>query len=930
MDINPFSSFRKYQKFWMACILLLCMVTFVLCTGQRGGDAMDWVNRLFGQRGGPPVITVNGVNYDYDDVLRLKENRNVADAFMKRSNAIAIEILEEMYKRESKKEVKKGDERAKEQQATFLATIGFMKQQLQQRNLRKRYFDGGVKLDDLANFLMWRAEADRLGIHLERESILAIYNSQMLNDFTRERFGYDYFSSDQQTRAHYDIRSDFRYAGDKELFDALGDEYRVRMAQLAMMQAQVNSFQQRGNPQQGRLPRTLRLEFPLSVRAPLSPEQLWEKYESQRSEFDVRLLPINVEHFVDKVQAAKNEELAALFEQYKTAKYDPASPTPGFEIPHRVKAGWVMADANSKAYRHAAQTALLLETFPLVWNPTSSALDTLVRFTVGPAALDAALERDYEGFRKRNPFAFMNALLEEKNIAAVLLARAGNTKPPSVAVASLTSAAVGNPLAGVTGFYALVLAKQPELPSIAAAEQARRAKLYDEYSMLATQLAASGLTGPFVPRDPFMPAALTQKIGKLLEAEQFLPLPIVREEMKEERTKQTATAWAQKNMSTVRETLARVEGKQTAFELQLEKLIALYHLEHGVTKDYYDRFKIDKAPELKPLLEAFDSEQTLDHINIIEGRARGSEQAVSKGDFARLFFDTTLPFSAAEERFRARPWPPVLEAKSDIRALQEPDAKPKTIDLFESADKPILFWKIEDKSAEIPASLDVARKAVEDAWKTQKARKDLAIPYAQEVAESLQKSGGEYLPILEREAEKLGSDMVVLTDIAPLSKIPLRPGFIGYHGFQLPADKLVYPVDKMADSILTLHDLKQPIKTGNEAIDNINKNLFNDAQKMKERPGIGKYVQILTNKPQTAYYVAAVTRAPVPDFSDFRRAYQFSVGLPDENNPSRWTDDFIDHTQAAFATEYRDDILAALKQRFNVKIDEERSKDFDN
>src|SRR5437870_13379004 len=42
MPFNPFSRFRKYQKFWMATILLVCMVTFVLCTGLCG-DLTQWI-----------------------------------------------------------------------------------------------------------------------------------------------------------------------------------------------------------------------------------------------------------------------------------------------------------------------------------------------------------------------------------------------------------------------------------------------------------------------------------------------------------------------------------------------------------------------------------------------------------------------------------------------------------------------------------------------------------------------------------------------------------------------------------------------------------------------------------------------------------------------------------------------------------------------
>ena len=38
MAFNPFTSFRKYQKFWMASLVLLSMITFVLCTGLGQGE----------------------------------------------------------------------------------------------------------------------------------------------------------------------------------------------------------------------------------------------------------------------------------------------------------------------------------------------------------------------------------------------------------------------------------------------------------------------------------------------------------------------------------------------------------------------------------------------------------------------------------------------------------------------------------------------------------------------------------------------------------------------------------------------------------------------------------------------------------------------------------------------------------------------------
>src|SRR5207253_4824280 len=85
MPFNPFSSFRKYQKFWMAAILLVCMVTFVLCTGSRGGDFQDWIERLFGRGGGTALGKLDGRAVKYNDLLDLKGQRELANRFMRKS-----------------------------------------------------------------------------------------------------------------------------------------------------------------------------------------------------------------------------------------------------------------------------------------------------------------------------------------------------------------------------------------------------------------------------------------------------------------------------------------------------------------------------------------------------------------------------------------------------------------------------------------------------------------------------------------------------------------------------------------------------------------------------------------------------------------------------------------------------------------------------
>ncbi len=73
MVFNPFTSFRKYQKFWMATVLLLCMVTFVLCTGV-GGDLSDRLINLFRSEG-QPLLTVDGRRVYSKELNAVKEQR---------------------------------------------------------------------------------------------------------------------------------------------------------------------------------------------------------------------------------------------------------------------------------------------------------------------------------------------------------------------------------------------------------------------------------------------------------------------------------------------------------------------------------------------------------------------------------------------------------------------------------------------------------------------------------------------------------------------------------------------------------------------------------------------------------------------------------------------------------------------------------------
>jgi len=114
MAFNPFGNFRKYQKIWMATILLLCMITFVLCTGTRG-DFMEWVLSITRSKG-TVIAKIDGRNIYHAELSDLKQRRNAANEFMTKARVRVAEKLDEHLKLDSKQlEARDSDPKKREQ-----------------------------------------------------------------------------------------------------------------------------------------------------------------------------------------------------------------------------------------------------------------------------------------------------------------------------------------------------------------------------------------------------------------------------------------------------------------------------------------------------------------------------------------------------------------------------------------------------------------------------------------------------------------------------------------------------------------------------------------------------------------------------------------------------------------------------------------------
>src|SRR5437868_7926479 len=109
MAFNPFTTFQKYRKYWMAGSVLLCMTTFVMCGGIKGTGLDDIFLSIFRRRG-EDYVKVNNRGYSYEELNQLKEQRNVANDFMREATKLGMDQLEghvkTMHREGSKEEDK--------------------------------------------------------------------------------------------------------------------------------------------------------------------------------------------------------------------------------------------------------------------------------------------------------------------------------------------------------------------------------------------------------------------------------------------------------------------------------------------------------------------------------------------------------------------------------------------------------------------------------------------------------------------------------------------------------------------------------------------------------------------------------------------------------------------------------------------------------
>jgi hypothetical protein len=547
MAFNPFRGFRKHQKVIFAALTILCMLTFVLAGafGSRGGDFFGWLQGVVGSRSATTEATVYGKDFSGQDIGRLKMQRMIANQFMKaalrrahgsffnellsaakyrdlrtklaeemrkvqmaqlmRSGNLPREVMERLFnaplgereiftylmhigpdQRPMLEEMRRErDAAGKKEEANLLAQYLVVLDQSPRLDQSKQlYFGGTADVDDLADFLIWKHQADALGISLTEDQIRQEFKRQTL----------DRCDKDSVNAICKDLSNQYPKLNPETLYAALGDEFRVRLAQIA-----------------------LGYDKPPSLGTPY---EFWQYFREQRTESPVAVVKIDVRDAegkldpdlakrVDALPPPTEEELIAVFNKYKNEEGSGKPGDLGFKHPRRVQVEWVSARPDSSHFRQQAlQTAALLR-------------------KLAPAAYEARVLAEYGRYRAEIPAWRQQSFplndtgpLRRERVAAVL-----------------------GQLLGSAGTKAPILPVVASVVAQARVEDAPRVRVGGSWLLAGASgspFAALGIAFPATPQDVSLPAVkdrLVEKIDQEL-AEELMKATL--DKLKEEITKKHA------------------------------------------------------------------------------------------------------------------------------------------------------------------------------------------------------------------------------------------------------------------------------------------------------------------------------------------------------------------------------------------------------
>jgi hypothetical protein len=872
MAFNPFHSFRKHQKAWFAALTILCMLTFVLCTGV-GGDAASFVLRFFGSSG-EPVARINGKKISTAQLGTLRLQRKVANDFMLQATARAryhqrLALLSKL----DNKITPADDQRFMSyvvQNGPMMVSPEFFLMQIRDKKItnftaleayRKllekegeiallersggvRFFAGGDDEDDLLEFLLWRDEAERQGVRLVDDGVRELVE--------KETGG---FLEDGDWQAIEDnLAREVKDVSPKFLLGALADEFRVRLVQTGYLGYR---------PGLGSRP-----EYPVT------PDQFWLYFKEKCAQIDVEALPIPVEAFVDRVKGQPTTRaLQKIFERGKDREKEPSSGEPAFRRPRRVRMQWVSAAANSSAYHQSKRYRETVKPQPAL-RQLLSVLNATPASVWLPTGIDYAVAAEYaeqpEGARARSDYR-LPGLTEPNFVLPFYLAAAKKPddalSPAEARERAQGAAAALGAVTGALGTDATMLTTAPFAYQVRLlAGAGKKEQKYVDAAVTKRAFAATTLTlSPYAPLPMFpgvnpalLPLSATWRAAE--SQDQYLPLGVVRDQLAERLDDKAARERIQADLTALKK---KIDEYRPADKEDIERVRKPWVLDiigQAAQKDGLeiekmdkpeDSFAIPKNPQLAALRKAAGKEDK---------------------EFAKLFFDAENVYI-----------PKALNLDTGSTGDQQP----------------FLYWKTVIQEAQSPKSLSEVRGEVERWWRFDQARKE-ARKVADRVKKALQKGSSDderrrllkdlQAQLVKEYGSQLQQDLVTLIGVAPEQRTSsFRAGPPMYTAFRIPEGKFKYPQKTWPKQILTMQHPKT-------------------------------VAVVLENEPGTYFYVATRTSGPEARRGAFLEALR-SHQDPQQRKFVR--DKMWQECQKKYADDFRAKVVAQLKER--AKFEDLRS-----
>jgi|GEM_PF-2472572 hypothetical protein len=740
MAFHPFKHFRKHQKVYLAALTILTMIIFVAQFGA--GDLFTTLQRRIALafHHGDKVLTLYGKTIYADELEKLRQQRQLASEFLLYDVAGNIDSpLQKALADYQKRFQKKGAndpttpvENAFTQMSTAISlvrdaiannapsdqrlqplrnTLASIQSQLAKTDAQNKgqyyaldaiatslalqmwfvehpqwanssYFGGSLRTEDLLDFLIWKHQADRLGIVLTPADVCREVNRAWGNG--------DYLPADGKLDTNEWVVTFFRSNSKihknltpHDLLSALTDEFRVLMAKEALL----------GSASGVRGYRESVDGIHVSPSA-ATPDEFYRYFQEQRTTLSVSLLPISVTNFVAEVKKKMQPteaDLRNLYERYKNDEPSPARRQPGFKEPRRIKVEYFRYRLEGPfAQKLAAKAVELLPLFRIGQPASAFAAGggpAWAASIAGYADLDIALRSLYEKYRdEARQFGWTYEFPDPRT--AELRASAATV---GQLMGSLGTG--GTPLTGPVSWLATNA-------------------LYARNTMAA--YASTVLAG----------ASSTPLPALTLPLSLYTPQPFdsVREQLKERFQNMLARNLMESNLATLRKDLDKVLASRSREKLAelLKKAAAEYGIEkvHIMTEAQTQQEILDHPdPALEELRQAYENsvENPFESLAFFGPRE-------SRPDFVSALFHSFEP-TPQERQFeqllkQERPW------------------RTKQFHSF-SRDEIWVFWRAEDNPAHV-RPFNAVRGEVEQAWYLEQARK-LARDKAQQINAELQK-----------------------------------------------------------------------------------------------------------------------------------------------------------------------------------------------